>query len=123
MTHKQEYLASKEQLSQARDALKQRTQEVAKDLDRLRSKLEENDTHIQLTAMEQRLSFMESNNFQLKERTFLKGRSCHRFTLSTEIRHRAQENDFSIMSREVKRITAEYNAILEKNLSSPLKRI
>ncbi|XP_034028734.1 intraflagellar transport protein 74 homolog [Thalassophryne amazonica] len=89
-------------LMQRRDALRQLLQEMNQKYETLKTKLQENVTHTELTNLERRWQHLEQNNFVMKE--FIASKS--------------QESDYSSVAKNVMQQVSEYNKSLIESLKT-----
>ncbi|XP_056155468.1 intraflagellar transport protein 74 homolog [Lampris incognitus] len=89
-------------LSQHRDSLRQLLQDLNHNYEVLKSKLHENETHAQLANLERKWQHLEQNNYVMKE----------------FIASKAQESDYSAVSKTVTQQLADYNKSLTNALQN-----
>ncbi|XP_074550125.1 intraflagellar transport protein 74 homolog [Halichoeres trimaculatus] len=87
-------------LSQHRDSFKQLLDEMNQKHEALKTKLQENETHTQLTNLERKWQHLEQNNFVMKE----------------FIASKTQESDYEAVSKNVFQQIDEYNKSLVESL-------
>lgn len=87
-------------LSQHRDSFKQLLDEMNQKYEALKTKLQENETHTQLTNLERKWQHLEQNNFVMKE----------------FIASKTQESDYEAVSKNVYQHIDEYNKSLLESL-------
>uniref|UniRef100_A0A665VM34 Intraflagellar transport 74 n=1 Tax=Echeneis naucrates TaxID=173247 RepID=A0A665VM34_ECHNA len=83
-------------LTERRGSFKQLLEEMNQKYQALKTKLEENETHAQLTNLERKWQHLEQNNFVMKE--FITSKS--------------QESDYASVAKKVTQQVAEYNKCL-----------
>ncbi|PWA22479.1 hypothetical protein CCH79_00015409 [Gambusia affinis] len=89
-------------LSQRRDSFLQLLQEMNQKHEALKTKLQENETHAQLTNLERKWQHLEQNNFVMKE----------------FIASKTQENDYESVAKVVYQQVADYNKSLIEALQN-----
>ncbi|KAM3593915.1 uncharacterized protein V6R79_025416 [Siganus canaliculatus] len=89
-------------LTRRRDAFKQLIEEMNQKYEALKTKLQENETHAQLTNLERKWQHLEQNNFVMKE----------------FIASKLQESDYESVAKIVSEQVAEYNKMLIDSLQS-----
>ncbi|OCT97808.1 intraflagellar transport protein 74 homolog [Xenopus laevis] len=89
-------------LSKHRDTFKKILEQLNSEYNRLKSQLQENETHSQLTNLEKKWQHHEQNNFVMKE----------------FIATKSQESDYRNVMKTVTKQIAEYNKILTESLQN-----
>ncbi|XP_041438643.1 intraflagellar transport 74 L homeolog isoform X1 [Xenopus laevis] len=89
-------------LSKCRDTFKKTMEQLNSEYDRLKSQLQENETHSQLTNLERKWQHHEQNNFVMKE----------------FIATKSQESNYGNVMKTVTKQIAEYNKILTESLQN-----
>ncbi|XP_061778153.1 intraflagellar transport protein 74 homolog [Nerophis ophidion] len=89
-------------LTQHRDSFRQLLEEMNHKYEALKSKLEENETHAQLSNLERKWQHLEQNNFVMKE--FIASKS--------------QESDFASVAKNVYQQVSDYNKCLIDSLQN-----
>ncbi|NWX92592.1 IFT74 protein, partial [Nothoprocta ornata] len=92
----------KEKLTKRSRAFKKIMERLNTEYERLKSQLQENETHAQLTNLERKWQHHEQNNFMMKE----------------FIATKSQESDYQPVMRNVKRLITEYNKALVDSLQN-----
>uniref|UniRef100_A0A8C6ZV20 Intraflagellar transport 74 n=1 Tax=Nothoprocta perdicaria TaxID=30464 RepID=A0A8C6ZV20_NOTPE len=92
----------KEKLTKRSRAFKKIMEHLNTEYERLKSQLQENETHSQLTNLERKWQHHEQNNFMMKE----------------FIATKSQESDYQPVMRNVKRLITEYNKALVDSLQN-----
>uniref|UniRef100_A0A8D0E863 Intraflagellar transport 74 n=1 Tax=Salvator merianae TaxID=96440 RepID=A0A8D0E863_SALMN len=93
---KKKLLEENETLTKRRDAFKKIMAHLNREYEKLKSELQENETHAQLTNMERRWQHQEQNNFAMKE----------------FIATKSQESDYRPIMKNAMKQIAEYNKTL-----------
>lgn len=89
-------------LSQRQESFRLLLNDISQKRDALKAKLDENETHAQLTNLERKWQHLEQNNFVMKE--FIASKS--------------QESDYAPVSQRVTQQVAEYNQLLIEALKN-----
>ncbi|XP_055007125.1 intraflagellar transport protein 74 homolog [Boleophthalmus pectinirostris] len=89
-------------LSQRQESFRQLLDHITHTYEALKTKLEENETHAQLTNLEKKWQHIEQNNFVMKE--FIASKS--------------QESDYAPVAQRVSQQVAEYNKMLIDSLQN-----